>query len=106
LKGFTLVKLLTARDKTSPSRDIVDVRLEFKFKENVSANSTTYCFIIHDRVIEYSPLSNVRNVTQDYVNYHHQKNILSLFLIYEIKSKIFCDQAQSQKVVHYEYCHE
>ena len=29
------------------------------------------------------------------------KNILPFFLIYEIKSKIFCGQAQSQKVIHH-----
>ncbi|XP_018301781.1 uncharacterized protein [Mycetomoellerius zeteki] len=37
----------------------VDVRIEFDCKENVPANTTAYCLIIHDRVIEYSPLSNV-----------------------------------------------
>ncbi|KYN41473.1 hypothetical protein ALC56_04114, partial [Trachymyrmex septentrionalis] len=62
-------------------------------------NTTVYCLIIHDRVIEYSP----KFSTQDYVNYHYQKNSLSFFLIYEIKSKIFCDQAQSQKVVYHNY---
>jgi len=37
----------------------VDVRIEFDCKENVSANTTAYCLILHDRVVEYCPLSNV-----------------------------------------------
>ncbi|KYN13967.1 hypothetical protein ALC57_13828 [Trachymyrmex cornetzi] len=35
----------------------VKVRIEFDCKENVPANTTAYCLIIHDRVIEYCPLS-------------------------------------------------
>jgi len=45
-------------------------------------------------------MSNVID-TQNYINYHHQKNTLPLFLIYGIKSKILCGQAQFQKVVHH-----
>ena len=42
----------------------VDIRLEFKTKENVPANTTAYCLIIHDRVIQYNPLTNiVRKIT-------------------------------------------
>ncbi|RLU24159.1 hypothetical protein DMN91_004369, partial [Ooceraea biroi] len=37
----------------------VDVRLEFDCKENIPANTTAYCLIMHDRVVEYSPLTNV-----------------------------------------------
>ncbi|XP_011859335.1 PREDICTED: uncharacterized protein LOC105556832 [Vollenhovia emeryi] len=37
----------------------VDVRVEFECKENVPADTTAYCLIIHDRIIEYSPLTNV-----------------------------------------------
>jgi len=42
----------------------VDVRLEFECKENVPANTTAYCLIIHDRLIQYNPLTNVvRKIT-------------------------------------------
>ncbi|XP_070165293.1 uncharacterized protein [Polyergus mexicanus] len=42
----------------------VDVRLEFECKENVQPNTTAYCLIIHDRVIQYNPLTNVvRKIT-------------------------------------------
>jgi len=37
----------------------MDVRLEFEFKKNIPANTTAYCLITHDRVIEYSPMSSV-----------------------------------------------
>ncbi|RLU25440.1 hypothetical protein DMN91_001596 [Ooceraea biroi] len=37
----------------------VDVRLEFDCMEDIPANTTAYCLIIHDRVVEYSPLTNV-----------------------------------------------
>ena len=35
--------------KTGP----VDIRLEFEDKENFSAQTAAYCFILHDRVVEY-----------------------------------------------------
>ncbi|XP_020296360.1 uncharacterized protein LOC109861218 [Pseudomyrmex gracilis] len=42
----------------------VDVRIEFDCKENISKNTTAYCLILHDRVIEYNPLTNVvRKIT-------------------------------------------
>ena len=39
--------------KTGP----VDVRLEFESQENFPAETTAYCLIMHDRVVDYSPLS-------------------------------------------------
>jgi hypothetical protein len=48
-----------SRQNESVKSTTVDVRIEFDFKENVPANTTAYCLILHDRVIEYSPLSNV-----------------------------------------------
>ena len=65
LKGFTLVTI----DKYSWQNESIksgtmDVRLKFKFKKNVPANTTAYCLIINERVIEYSPMSNVvRKIT-------------------------------------------
>lgn len=38
--------------KTGP----VDVRLEFESHENFPAETTAYCLILHDRVVDYSPL--------------------------------------------------
>ncbi|XP_018317769.1 uncharacterized protein [Mycetomoellerius zeteki] len=42
----------------------VDVRIEFDCKENVPANIIAYYLIIHDRVVQYNPLTNVvRKIT-------------------------------------------
>ena len=37
----------------------VDVRLEFECRKNIPENTTAYCLILHDRVVEYSPLTSV-----------------------------------------------
>ena len=42
----------------------VDIRLEFKTHENIPAQTTAYCLLLHDRLVEYNPLtSEVRKVT-------------------------------------------
>ena len=48
-----------SRQNESIKSATVDVRIEFDCKENVPPNTTAYCLILHDRVIEYCPLSNV-----------------------------------------------
>lgn len=35
----------------------VDVRLEFETSDNIPANTSAYCLIIHDRIVEYNPIS-------------------------------------------------
>ncbi|XP_018407683.1 PREDICTED: uncharacterized protein LOC108783581 [Cyphomyrmex costatus] len=61
---FPLVIIDCSRQNESVKSGTVDVRLEFEFKENAPANTTAYCLIIHDRVIEYNPLINVvRKIT-------------------------------------------
>ncbi|XP_018400776.1 PREDICTED: uncharacterized protein LOC108778169 [Cyphomyrmex costatus] len=61
---FSMVIIDCSRQNESVKSGTVDVRLEFEFKEDVPANTTAYCLIIHDRVIEYSPMSNVmRKIT-------------------------------------------
>ncbi|XP_053971113.1 uncharacterized protein LOC128872432 [Hylaeus volcanicus] len=53
-----------SRQNESIKSATVDVRIEFDCKENVPANTTAYCLILYDRVIEYCPLSNVvRKIT-------------------------------------------
>ena len=89
---FTVILTLslTARNKTNPSR-AVNVQLKFAFKENVLTNTTAYCLIIHDRVIEY-----VQRSTQDYVNYHcWKKKYPPPLSIQETKTKIFCYRAST-----------
>lgn len=39
--------------KTGP----VDVKLEFNTSANIPAATSAYCLILHDRIVEYSPLT-------------------------------------------------
>ncbi|XP_026829831.1 uncharacterized protein LOC113563038 [Ooceraea biroi] len=53
-----------SRQSESVKTATVDVRLEFDCMEDIPTNTTAYCLIIHDRVVEYSPLTNVvRRIT-------------------------------------------
>lgn len=40
----------------------VDIRLEFETNKNIPAATTAYCLIIHDRIVNYNPLTNVVNM--------------------------------------------
>ena len=35
----------------------VDVRLEFEARDNLPAGTSAYCLILHDRIIQYNPVS-------------------------------------------------
>lgn len=35
----------------------IDVRIEFKTLKNVAENTSAYCLIIHDRIIQYTPIT-------------------------------------------------
>ncbi|XP_014486019.1 PREDICTED: uncharacterized protein LOC106750293 [Dinoponera quadriceps] len=48
-----------SRQNESIKSGTVDVRLEFECKRDVPAKITAFCLIIHDRVVEYNPLTNV-----------------------------------------------
>lgn len=39
--------------KTGP----VDIKLEFKTSVNIPANTSAYCLLIHDRIVQYNPLT-------------------------------------------------
>ena len=61
---FPLVIIDCSRQNESVKSGTMDVRLEFEFKKNIPVNTTAYCLIIHDCVIEYSLLSNtVRKIS-------------------------------------------
>ncbi|XP_044740089.1 uncharacterized protein LOC123301416 [Chrysoperla carnea] len=36
----------------------VDLKIEFKCKSNIKPNTSAYCLILHDRIVEYNPLTN------------------------------------------------
>ena len=53
-----------SRQNESVKNSTVDVRIEFECKEDIPPNTTAYCLILHDRVVEYCPLTNVvRKIT-------------------------------------------
>ncbi|XP_072744143.1 uncharacterized protein [Anoplolepis gracilipes] len=70
---FTMAKFLEcgpltvidcSRQNESVKNATVDVRIEFECKLDVPANTTAYCLILHDRIVEYNPLPNVvRKIT-------------------------------------------
>ncbi|XP_011687020.1 PREDICTED: uncharacterized protein LOC105449464 [Wasmannia auropunctata] len=59
LRNGPFVIIDCSRQNESVKSATVDVRLEFETKENVPLSTTAYCLIIHDRVIQYNPLTNV-----------------------------------------------
>ncbi|KYN30739.1 hypothetical protein ALC56_14983 [Trachymyrmex septentrionalis] len=64
LRNGPFVIIDCSRQNESVKSGTVDVRLDFECKENVPANTTAYCLIIHDRVVQYNPLTNVvRKIT-------------------------------------------
>lgn len=40
----------------------VDIRLEFEAAENFPNQTTAYCLILHDRIVEYTPLTGIVNI--------------------------------------------
>lgn len=54
-----VVAIDCSRQNDTVKSATVDVRLDFECKNNIPANTTAYCLIIHDRIIEYNPLTNI-----------------------------------------------
>lgn len=61
LSNFLAFGTITVIDCSHQNESIksgtVDVKLEFEFSENVPENTSAYCLIIHDRLVEYKTLS-------------------------------------------------
>ncbi|RLU16749.1 hypothetical protein DMN91_010817 [Ooceraea biroi] len=53
------VVLDCSRQNESVKSATVDVRIEFDCRRNVPPETTAYCLILHDRVVEYNPLTSV-----------------------------------------------
>lgn len=63
LMNTPLIVIDCSRQNEILNSGVIDVRLEFETKENVPANTSAYCLIIHDKLIKYSPLvGSVRKV--------------------------------------------
>lgn len=48
-----------SRQNESLKSATVDVRIEFECRSNVPPETTAYCLIIHDCIVEYNPLTNI-----------------------------------------------
>lgn len=47
-----------SRQNDSLKSGPVDIRLQYKTCEAIAANTNAYCLLLHDRIIQYSPLTN------------------------------------------------
>lgn len=56
--NFPVAVIDCARQNESLKTAPVDVRCEMEFESDIPADTVAYCLIIHDRIIEYSPLTN------------------------------------------------
>lgn len=54
-----LVAIDCSRQNDTVKSATVDVRIDFECRNNLPKNTTAYCLIIHDRIIEYNPLTNI-----------------------------------------------
>lgn len=61
IEKYPLFVIDCSRQNEAIKEGIVDIKLEIETNDNVPANTTAYCLIIHDKVFEYNPLSNEIN---------------------------------------------
>lgn len=52
-----IVVIDCSKQNDSIKQSAVDIRLELEFEENVPANTTAYCLILHDAIVTYTPLT-------------------------------------------------
>lgn len=57
LSHAPLIVIDCSKQNDSLKSGPVDVRLEFEMKKNIPAQTCAYCLILHDRIVEYNPLS-------------------------------------------------
>ena len=57
IKKMPLIILDCSKQNESLKNAPVDVRLEIETRQNFPANTSAYCLIIHDRIVEYNPMS-------------------------------------------------
>lgn len=48
-----------SRSDESVKNGMVDVRIEMEARQNIPANTTAFCLIIHDNLLRYSPSTNI-----------------------------------------------
>ena len=57
INNVPLIVIDCSRQNDSLKNEPVDVRLEFESKNNFPENTSAYCLILHDRVVEYNAVS-------------------------------------------------
>ncbi|XP_066590822.1 uncharacterized protein [Prorops nasuta] len=59
-----LIVIDCSRQVESIKNGTVDIRIDFECKKDIPLNTSAYCLILHYRIVEYSPLTNiVRKIT-------------------------------------------
>lgn len=54
-----IVVIDCSKQNESIKSSSIDIKLEMEFKENVPANTSAYCLILHDKIVTYTPLTGV-----------------------------------------------
>jgi hypothetical protein len=54
-----IVVIDCSKQNESLKSSTVDIRLELEFEENIPANTTAYCLILHDSIVTYTPLTGI-----------------------------------------------
>ncbi|XP_031789139.1 uncharacterized protein LOC116418177 [Nasonia vitripennis] len=57
IENEPLIVIDCSRQNESLKNAPVDVRLEFEAKKDFPANTSAYCLILHDRIVQYNPIS-------------------------------------------------
>ncbi|CAG9817166.1 unnamed protein product [Phaedon cochleariae] len=57
-----LIVIDCSRQNESLKTGSMDIRLEFETNQNIPANTSAYCKILHDRSVRYNPLTNVMKI--------------------------------------------
>ncbi len=55
--AITLIVIDCSKQDETLKNAPVDIRLEFEARENFPANTAAYCLILHDRIVQYNPMS-------------------------------------------------
>ncbi|XP_043474353.1 uncharacterized protein LOC122506305 [Leptopilina heterotoma] len=59
LQYAPLIVIDCSKQNESLENGPVDIRLEFEAKDNFPAHTSAYCLILHDRIVEYKPISGI-----------------------------------------------
>lgn len=54
-----IVVIDCSKQNESIKNSTVDIRIEFELEENIPAQTTAYCLILHDTIVTYTPLTGV-----------------------------------------------